>query len=358
MDGSTVNATLSPALPAEAASIWTDGSQSRPLFRCVLDQQPGYLVPWSFLTGRRRFTSDPLIVSPHCRFSWVDGTPAESATAAGFLELDVKNNDADRGGNHDADSIVWVRDRDMQCWRPFWLGSEFRALLANCRAGMPLSNDTLANLSAKNIEVLRQADILVSQQHEQSVSPRWEQFVTKAAQGFRPHRYVNLPGLLHGFHMDALRKYYRRLIRTGGMYLGDGQTNRRHCAHNETVSRFFHQQFTHAVSAVVGEEVKPSYTYVVSYREGAELERHNDRAQCEFTLSLLVDYPPERERQSPWPLCLDVDGRTVEVVQNVGDALLFCGRALPHFRPRLPEGCTSTSALFHYVRKDFTGTLD
>ena len=29
------------------------------------------------------------------------------------------------------------------------------------------------------------------------------------------------------FHMDALRKYYRRLVRSGGMYLGDGQTSRR-----------------------------------------------------------------------------------------------------------------------------------
>src|SRR5437870_2160410 len=98
MDGSTVKATLSPALPAEAASTSTDGSQSRALFRCVLDEQPGYLVPATFLSGQRRSTSSQLSVSPycinpHCRFSWVDGTPAEAANAAVFLDLDVKNND-------------------------------------------------------------------------------------------------------------------------------------------------------------------------------------------------------------------------------------------------------------------------
>jgi hypothetical protein len=57
-------------------------------------------------------------------------------------------------------------------------------------------------------------------------------------------------------------------------------------------------------------------------------------------------------------LCIQPGKRTVKVIQNVGEAILFCGRQLPHFRPKLAEGFTSTTMLLHYVREDFAGPLD
>jgi hypothetical protein len=48
----------------------------------------------------------------------------------------------------------------------------------------------------------------------------------------------------------------------------------------------------------------------------------------------------------------------VTVFQAIGDALLYRGRELPHSRDALPEGHTSTSIFFHYVREDFAGSLD
>jgi len=35
--------------------------------------------------------------------------------------------------------------------------------------------------------------------------------------------------------------------------------------------------------------------------------------------------------------------------QGIGDALLFRGRYLSHWRDQLPEGYTSSSILFHFV---------
>ena len=62
-------------------------------------------------------------------------------------------------------------------------------------------------------------------------------------------------GLIHPLHVAALRRYYRHRIRTGGMILGDDQSPKRYVAHNESVARFFHQQLTAAVTAIVGEPV-------------------------------------------------------------------------------------------------------
>jgi len=206
--------------------------------------------------------------------------------------------------------------------------------------------------------VLGWAKILIPEGETRLSVQRWQTVAAQSASIFGRNRYARVAGLLHDFHIDALRKYYRRLIRVGGMYLGDAQTARRYAYHNEPVTRFFHHQLTDTICQIGGERVKPSYAYTVSYRGGAELEKHTDREQCEFSLSLLIDYPPERELESPWPLCIESGTHTVEVTQKVGDAFLFCGRELPHFRRKLPEGFTSTSMLLHYVPEDFAGSLD
>jgi hypothetical protein len=39
----------------------------------------------------------------------------------------------------------------------------------------------------------------------------------------------------------------------------------------------------------------------------------------------------------------------ISLTQGIGEALLFRGRYLTHWRDRLPEGYTSSSILFHYV---------
>jgi hypothetical protein len=122
------------------------------------------------------------------------------------------------------------------------------------------------------------------------------------------------------------------------------------------LARFFHHQLTIYVGQVAGVAVKPSYAYVSAYQGGAVLERHVDREQCEFTMSLLVERSTEGEA-AEWPLYFDTSEGTVEVFQSVGEAVLFRGTKLPHYRPRLAHGQTYMSLLFHYVPVDFNRTL-
>jgi hypothetical protein len=124
------------------------------------------------------------------------------------------------------------------------------------------------------------------------------------------------------------------------------------------MARFFHHQLCAAVSAIAGEPVKPSYVYLGSYQGGADLERHTDREQCEFSITFCLDYSPEPENHTPWPICLHSQSGTVKVFQAVGDGLLYRGCQVPHSRARLPQGHTSTSIFFHYVRESFAGALD
>jgi hypothetical protein len=175
---------------------------------------------------------------------------------------------------------------------------------------------------------------------------------------FREKGYAPLADLIHPFHVAALRRYYRYLIRSGAVQLGDGQSSQRYVAYNEPVARFFHRDIAATLSAVAGEALKPSYVYMASYRSGAELKKHIDRAQCEFSITFCLDFSPEPALETPWPIHLDTPTGTVTVYQALGDGLAYRGVRLPHYRSSLPEGKTSTSIFFHYVAADFKGSLD
>jgi hypothetical protein len=167
-----------------------------------------------------------------------------------------------------------------------------------------------------------------------------------------------LRGLIPPLHLGCLRRWYRRAIRLGQIALGDGQSSRRYACHNEPVARYFHQQLASAVSRATGRRVRPSYVYFASYQAGANLPAHVDRAQCEYTLSLLVDFTPEPELEASWPLNLSTREADIEVYQAIGDALLYRGREIRHWRGELASECTSTSLFLHYVDADFDGPLD
>jgi hypothetical protein len=171
-------------------------------------------------------------------------------------------------------------------------------------------------------------------------------------------RYCMLPSILHPDHVAALASYYDRIIASGNWTFGDAQVSQRYGWHNEPVARYYHHQLTAFVGDIAGVPVRPSYSYVSAYRGGrASLRPHVDRKQCVYTVSLWL-----RSRESPaaepWPLWLHTPQGIVAVTQSAGDAILFHGCELPHWRDQPPPGGASTTLIFHYVPNDFAGTLD
>jgi hypothetical protein len=83
-----------------------------------------------------------------------------------------------------------------------------------------------------------------------------------------------------------------------------------------------------------------------------------DRAQCEYSLSLQVGYAPDRSLAPDWPIYLDApSAKAIPIRLAVGDALLYRGRQLPHYRYRLPDGHRSVHIFFHFVDVTFDGSL-
>jgi len=248
--------------------------------------------------------------------------------------------------------IAWVEDPATSTLRPFWIRYQDMWSLRGFMPGNTPPNPLTSQLQ----QLLVAAGILVSNTAREQRRRDGDIQAHDAAAHFAQKDYCILSGLLHPAHLHALGRYYRELIAEGAWALGDPQVAGRYGWHNEMLARFFHHQLTSYVSRAVATPVKPSYAYVSVYQGGAILERHVDREQCEFTMSLLVERSPE-EGIPTWPLYFDTPDGTAEVHQSVGEAVLFRGTKLPHYRPRLADGQTYMSLLFHYVPADFSRTL-
>jgi len=312
-------------------------------FRCQLDEQPGFLVP----ERRLPFPPDPaglhrLIVNPGC---WISryGHPPDEVLEFGPMFANF----------HWGAEVVIVLDDAVGGLLPYSFGDTYRALIEELRPGRPLQ----VPLPDRVIQVLYAARVLIVPEEEESRRDSWRRKLVECSEMFRENGYAPISGLLHPFHIGALRRYYRHLIRKWNLKLGDRQSPKRFVAHNESVSRFFHHQLTAAVSVIAGERVKPSYVYLASYLSGAALPRHTDRPQCEFSVTFLVDCSPEPDLESPWPIHLETQMGPTTVYQAVGDGLVYRGRSLPHWRQRQPEGYGSTSLFLHYVPENFDGPL-
>ena len=312
------------------------------MFCCNLDSQPDHLTPayqmrsyWSEDSAGR-----PLFLNQDCHLTSSGALPKGLSLDGQFIDNSAPMED-----------MAWVRNPASQAWQPFWLGSSAKAALARARNDEPLTS-----LPQHHRRSLAMAGVLTDKHaaaHEKLAIG-----LSRCADYFQQRAFAPIRGLIHPFHISAMRRHYRNLVRTGKLPLGDGQSSRRYYAHNESVARFFHFQLAAAMSKIVGRPVKPSYVYFASYQGGAFLEKHTDRSQCEFSMTLCLDYSPEPQVATPWPIQLHTPEGITTVYQSIGDGLVYLGCEVPHSRSVLSRSHTSTSIFFHYVQEDYCGPLD
>lgn len=315
-------------------------------FWCVLDELPLHLVPAGILAGGLSLHPEQkqkLRLNPQARVLPQGVTPEELPASAQCL-----GNFALQG------TTAWVRQPVTDSLLPFWLGPRLEGAVGTIRQ----EGHVPAVLPDEEVALLLTAGIVSNEEHAKRNRERWHEVIFRSAEMFHQRDYAPVRGLMHPFHVAALRRYFRHLVRSGRIRFGDEQNPRRYGVHNESVARFFHQQMAKTVSLIVGETVIPSYVYAASYASGAVLKKHIDRAQCEFSVTLCLDFSPEPRRETSWPIRLDTAHGTVAVYQALGDGLVYRGPRVPHYRDVLPNGQSSTSIFFHYVPAGFTGSLD
>jgi hypothetical protein len=317
----------------------TTNDQSGEPYGCPLEGQPGYLVPERLRRSLRDLNDETeLQLSQDC---WLDaGTPESALSGVG-------------AAIYRDPWTLWVRHPGTQVAAPYLLDEESMSWISVATSGARPP----AGLSVEARFRLTAIGALVEPGRNAALRSRWQEWL-RPSESFVAEGFTTVGGLIPPFHVAALRARYRRLVRTNALRLGDNQCEHRFVAHNDPAARLFHHQLTPAVSWLVGEPVKPSYSYLVAYQPGATLPVHRDRAQCTYSLSVCLDYSPEPPDQTPWPLLVRLRRGEVAVFQAIGDAVLYRGRDLAHGRSLIPANHSAVSMLLHYVAVDFDGPLD
>lgn len=104
------------------------------------------------------------------------------------------------------------------------------------------------------------------------------------------------------------------------------------------------------VEEVLSSELTSKYTfyrYSTAEKENF-LPRHVDRMVCQYTVSINLGFSGSK----PWPLYIkNTNGAIIEAILYPGDAVLYSGHVLEHWRDELLEG-NNYQLCLHYVDKN------
>jgi len=108
------------------------------------------------------------------------------------------------------------------------------------------------------------------------------------------------------------------------------------------------KQCQHAIEQHTGLLLEPTYSFSRVYQEGEELIPHTDRPSCEISATINVACTGD-----VWPIWMQYkDNDPVKCMLNPGDAVVYKGCEVTHWRRKLPKGQINVQFMLHYVAKN------
>ena len=114
------------------------------------------------------------------------------------------------------------------------------------------------------------------------------------------------------------------------------------------------------LESATGLKLLSTYTYFRIYKAGDILEKHTDRPACEISISLSL-----RKKGNIWPIYVNNTGYrtrksdkkehigdTTSIMLEEGDALIYRGCEVVHWREPYNEGTKLAQVFLHYVDAD------
>jgi len=92
-----------------------------------------------------------------------------------------------------------------------------------------------------------------------------------------------------------------------------------------------------------GKRLYPTYSYARLYKPGEELKKHKDRPACEISATVTLGFEGD-----VWSIYMA--GNKVDM--QVGDAVLYRGMEVEHWREKYTEGQWQAQVFLHYVDAD------
>lgn len=151
--------------------------------------------------------------------------------------------------------------------------------------------------------------------------------------GYLELGYALAPGLISAELASFLAEHASVLMAAGGLD-ADPQVPGSWSVYGDPAFDTLLKHVTAGASSLCGLALVPTYSFVRLYLRGQELTPHKDRVECEHSATLHLASASDQ----PWPLCLrPIPGEPVELVLAPGDAVLYRGDRLLHWRDPLED---------------------
>jgi hypothetical protein len=159
---------------------------------------------------------------------------------------------------------------------------------------------------------------------------------------FDKNGYVHLKDFLNKDNCKELTKVLKELVDQKKTH-HDEQCPTSEAIHgNETFDQLLLDLLPHFEKAC-GKKLYPTYSYARLYKPGEELKKHTDRPACEISATVTLGFEGD-----VWSIFMA--GNKVDM--QVGDAVLYRGMDLEHWREKYTEGKWQAQVFLHYVDAD------
>ena len=162
---------------------------------------------------------------------------------------------------------------------------------------------------------------------------------------FQQKGFEVVKGFIPPFFSTYLRNYFTLRAQNDPSLGGDSQAPNSHCVYGDPAFDMVMAMSTQDIGKIVGKNLVPQYTYARIYKNGSVLERHSDRPECQYSITLCLG----GEYDKQWPIWIqDYDGNDHCVELDEGDMLVYSGCELEHWRDKF-EGNMQYQLFMHYV---------
>jgi hypothetical protein len=174
------------------------------------------------------------------------------------------------------------------------------------------------------------------------------------ASDFAAKGYAVVRGFLAPEDVTVVSQYMEYALKNG-IYADRGETSK---VKENNPSRFYRYadpmaevmlvNSRDAVSNIAGKALLPTYSFSRVYISGDELSRHVDRPSCEYSVTLNIGCDGE-----PWPVWMqDGDNTPVKLLLNPGDAIVYKGCEIHHWRNKMVGCKANAQMMLHYVEEN------
>ena len=164
---------------------------------------------------------------------------------------------------------------------------------------------------------------------------------------FESKGYTVIKNMLSRDMLDIAYRYYLSYAATSGYYAVSDDV-RALDRYADALGEAMMPQVQEAIEAKTGRRLLPTYSFARVYTTASRLSRHVDRGACEISATMTVGYTGTSDL---WPIMVESEGVDLPIALDVGDALIYRGMDLPHWRESLKEGVWC-QLFFHFVEAD------